>query len=66
MRDVNLFILLHCIRGTGASSAAACIPVFLEMRVVPARIHMSERILARLVLVTYLATGAGFLVKALS
>jgi hypothetical protein len=31
-----------------------------------ARIHMSERIFARLVPVTYLATGAGFLVKALS
>jgi hypothetical protein len=61
-----VFLLLHRIRGTGASAAAACIPVFLEMRVVPARIHMSERIFARLVLVTYLATGAGFLVKALS
>jgi hypothetical protein len=61
-----VFLLLHRVRGTGASAAGACIPVFLEMRVVPARIHMSERIFARLVLVTYLATGAGFLVKALS
>jgi len=57
--DVNVLLLLHCIRGTGAGSG-------LRVSGASARVRMSERIFARLVPVTYLATGAGFLVKALS